>query len=663
MGTPLRALIVEDSPDDIELLLIHLRRSGYDVSYQTVDDPAAMGKALAEQPWDIILCDHAMPHFSSDLALAMVKEKHLDIPFIIVSGAIGEEHAVNAMRSGCHDYVMKSNLARLVPAIQREMRDAHVRSERRLAENALRDSEARFLQVIDSLSIVFFSIEADTNRVLLIMGPVHEVFGYDRAAFTATPDLLWTITHPDDADHVREAYAAGVASLKPFDLEYRIMHGQHHRAAWIYQRVVPIPDAAGNAIRHDSVVMDIAEQKQAEEEREKMQAQLFHAQKLESIGVLAGGIAHDFNNLLTIISGNAQYLSKTLPLDAEQAAVIKDIETAAANAAEMTRSLQAFSRPAKPQIRYADANKLVQDVYRLLRRMIPTTIDFQLELDESPCTIAVDTAQLQQVLVNLCVNARDAMPTGGLLTIQTGHVNRDSLPTAPRKISSSDTYVRIAVTDSGSGMDTDTLRQAFDPFFTTKPLDRGTGLGLTIVYKIVMAHDGVIHVNSEPGHGAVFEVFFPAADVAPADETSMQMPPAQGQERILVVEHEEMVASLIRTILESRGYHVTLTHDPHRAIEICRSNRVPFDLAIVGYGLPHMTGDRCLASLQQATPDLKGILTTGYDINEADLAGMDCQILYKPFSMPAIARMVRDVLDGAPGESEVGDSSEEDGAE
>jgi len=662
MGIPLRALIVEDSADDIDLLLMHLRRSEYDVIHQTVDDAASMRKALDEQPWDVILCDHALPRFSSDVALSLVKERQLDIPFIIVSGAIGEEHAVSAMKTGCHDYVMKNNLARLVPAIERELRERHVRRERRMAEEALLESEARFVQVMDSLSIVFFSITAEGNRVLLILGPVHQVLGYDRGAFTADPNLAWKIIHPDDVERIRWVHAEGIKTLKPFDLEYRIIHGQSRRDVWVYQRVVPIAHEGGNVVRRDSVLMDITAQKQAEEEREKMQAQLFHAQKLESIGVLAGGIAHDFNNLLTIISGNAQYLASSLKLDAEHLAVIRDIETAAASAAEMTRSLQSFSRPAKPQVRYVDANTLVQDVYRLLRRMMPSTIDFQLDLDGTPCTAAVDPAQLQQVLVNLCVNARDAMPTGGLLTIQTRHTGRDSLPTPPRRAPAPETYVCITVTDTGCGMDAETLRQVFDPFFTTKPLDRGTGLGLSIVYRIVMMHDGEVHATSQPGQGSSFSLFFPAVDIVTSDEASSEIPPALGRERILVVEHEDMIASLIRTVLESRGYRVTLAPDPDRAIEMCDRNPEGFDLAIVSYGLPHTTGDRCLAALQRIAPRIKGILTTGSDIDEADLSAPDCQVLYKPFSMAAIARMVRDVLDGARDDfDEDGTTEREDG--
>jgi len=647
MGKPLQALIVEDAPDDIELLLIHLRRSGYEVSYQMVDNAESMRRALADRTWDVILCDHAMPQFSSDMALALVKERRLDIPFIIVSGAIGEEHAVNAMKTGCHDYVMKSNLARLVPAIEREMRETETRRERRSAEAALRESEARFLQVIDSLSIVFLSMEALTNRVVLIIGPIQDLCGHDRVAVMERPLLLQEVIHPEDSERVREAFAAGLASLKPFDLEYRVLHAQHHRPVWVYQRVVPIPNGTGTLVRHDSVVMDITAQRQAEEERERMQARLFHSQKLESLGVLAGGIAHDFNNLLTIISGNAQYLSKSLHLDPELAAVVKDIETAAAHAAEMTRSLQSFTRPAKPHIRSVDANKLVQEVYRLLRRMVPSTIDFQLDLSDGECGIAVDPAQLQQVLVNLCVNARDAMPTGGLLTIETARVGVGSLPTPPRKGSADDTYVRISVRDTGCGMDKETLRQAFDPFFTTKPLDQGTGLGLSIVHTIVMAHNGLINVTTAPNQGTAFDVFFPAIELPVAGESGNRTPPAQGQERILVVEQEEMVASLIRTILESSGYQVALAHDAEKALELCRQAASSFDLAIVAQGLPQMTGAKCLSVLQKMAPTMKSILTTGSDLDESDISDLNCEVLYKPFSMPAIARMVRDVLDGA----------------
>ncbi|MCP4247400.1 MAG: response regulator, partial [bacterium] len=280
----------------------------------------------------------------------------------------------------------------------------------------------------------------------------------------------------------------------------------------------------------------------------------------------------------------------------------------------MTRSLQAFSRPRKPQIRHIDTNALVEEVYRLLRRMIPATIDFQLDLDPHPCTVEVDPAQMQQLLVNLCVNARDAMPTGGTLVIQTCRVGPESLPALAKLEPVADRYARVRVSDDGCGMDAETLRRIFDPFFTTKTLDRGTGLGLAIVYQIVEAHRGVTDVASTPGKGTHFDIFFPVvAPTAPA-EAADQILATVGEERILVVDDEHMVGSLLRTVLANRGYDVRVARRPEEALEIVRSASPPIDLALVDYTLPGMTGDRCLGELRRAQPGLKAILITGYDL-------------------------------------------------
>jgi len=651
MDNSLRALIVDDSPDDVELLLLHLRRSGYEVTHQAVDTSEAMRQALEDQTWDVILCDHAMPRFSSGAALALTKEMSLDIPFIIVSGAIGEESAVEAMRAGCHDYVMKNNLARLAPAIQRELREADTRRERKRAEEALRVSQAHLAQVVESLPVVLFSREAETSRLLLIMGAIHEVFGYDREEFLNNPELGLKSIHPDDAQRVAKTFKEGLTDMMPFDLEYRVIHGQRNEPVWVFQHVVPIAGEDGTLSRYDGVILDITEQQKAKQEHDKMQAQLLHAQKLESLGVLAGGIAHDFNNLLTVISGNTQYLGKTLSLTPDQADILKDIETATMNAAEMTRSLQVFSRPTQPQTRTIDANQLIDDVYRLLHRMIPATIDFQLDHDAQACPIEVDPGQMQQVLVNLCVNARDALAGGGLLEIQTQQMGRDALPATVKNQLDSQRCVRIRVADSGTGMSEETRQRVFDPFFTTKPLDRGTGLGLTIVYKIVQAHNGAIDLTSKPGKGTQFDIFFPLTTEAPVDKSKEPVPGARGEERILVVEDEQMVASLLKTVLESRGYSITIAEEPGTAIKLIRAGDPPFDLAILDYSLPQMTGDHCLAECRQTHPDLKAILITGYDVNEEDLVASSCLIVRKPFSVPLIAQTVRQTLDSPSPES------------
>lgn len=385
------------------------------------------------------------------------------------------------------------------------------------------------------------------------------------------------------------------------------------------------------------------ERKRAEIENQRLEAQLQSAQRLESLGILAGGIAHDFNNLLTIITCNAQYLHGSLKLDQAQQNALRDLETAAAHATEMTRSLLAFSRPTKPQARPLDINELIGDFHRFLRRVMPATIEFVLDRDPQTCTIAVDPGQMQQVLINLCVNARDAMPAGGALTIQTRHVRRAELPALLRNRATEDEFVRIRVSDTGVGMDPDTLRLIFDPFFTTKPKDRGTGLGLAIVYKIVEVHKGLIDVTSQPGKGTRFDIYFPVAQAPPAPQPDPSA--ARGKEHVLILDDEEMIASLMKTLLESRGYQVTVAQRPENALEFVKNSGQDVDLAILDYSLPTESGESCLAEMRRVLPDLHAILITGEAAPAADRADERTRFLTKPFSADALAVLVREMLD------------------
>jgi signal transduction histidine kinase len=450
--------------------------------------------------------------------------------------------------------------------------------------------------------------------------------------------------HVEDREMIKSRIDDALRGKKDFAAEFRTVFadGSIH---WVLSRGRVLRNPAGEPVSMVGIDLDITQQKLAEQERERMQVQLFNAQKLESLGVLVGGISHDFSNLLTIIEGNVHLLQQNGNLTADQLRSLMDVETAARQATEMARSLQSFSKPPRPEIRQIDANKLVQDVYRLIRRLYPTTIEFKLNLWEDPCSIAADPGQLQQVLVNLCVNARDAMPGGGTLTIETRPVPREELPPDVPHSEAEERYILIRVTDTGCGMDQNTLRQAFDPFFTTKPKDLGTGLGLAVVHKIVTAHSGYISIQSRPGEGTQVDLFFPClANDEPSAEPS-HAPSSQGRESLLLVEDEEMIASLLRTALESRGYTVTVARDPESAIRLAEKPEHKFALAVVDYSMPKLTGDRCLVQLRRTQPDMRALLITGHNLNVTDLATRELYLLKKPFSLPELASKVRELLD------------------
>jgi len=521
--------------------------------------------------------------------------------------------------------------------------DLDVTAHKRV-EQALRESEARLRQVLESLPIILASRDATTGQLNLLVGAVREIAGFEPHRFVENPAFFFDVAEPQDVEAVRPAIRGSIEAQRPFEIEFRVRHGHDGRTVWLHAQGAPIFDEDGNLLRVDAILVDITREKQAAQEREQLESRLQQAQRLESLGVLAGGIAHDFSNLLTIIGGNAQYLRESLEVNPAQLKALTDIETAARNASDLTRSLQAFSRPSKPQIVQADANALIQEVYRFLRRLIPVRIDFRFRPTQTPCMVAVDPAQIQQVLINLCINARDAIAGEGRMELRTRRISTHQLPGRLRHESDTGHYVEIELRDNGCGMDDRTLQLAFDPFFTTKPKDQATGLGLAIVYKIVAAHRGMVDVSSEPGRGTQFRVYLPQLeDASPASGSAPTT--ARGTERVLVVDDEQMIASLIKTVLESHGYQVAVAHRPETALELAEAAVEPMDLAVVDYGLPGMSGDKCLARLRERWPNLKALLITGYQMNESELGMRDVHLLQKPFSSQSIIDAVRAALD------------------
>lgn len=516
---------------------------------------------------------------------------------------------------------------------------------RKRAEQSLRESEARLRQVVESLPIILTSRDAASGRYTLAIGAVQEILGYQQHQFLDNPDFILDIAHPQDAEMLRLALRENLAPPRPFEVEFRVRHGTDEHTVWMHLQGVPICDEESNLLRIDSILADVTHEKQIAEQREQLENRLQQAHKLESLGILAGGIAHDFSNLLTIIGGNLQYLNETLHLGPAEGKALTDMEAAVRNAMDMTRSLQAFSRPSRPQIAHTDANRLIQEVYRFLRRLMPVRIEFRYTPDSLPCVVAADPAQLQQVLINLCINARDAMKGHGRLEIRTRRVKLEELPVRLRPEAKGREYIEISVTDTGCGMDTETLEHVFDPFFTTKPKDQGTGLGLAIVYRIVRGHCGLIDVVSETGQGTDFRVYFPQAEAAPPRPESPTKV-SRGTERVLVVDDDQMIASLIKTVLERSGYEVAVAHKPEEAMVLAKASS-DLRLVVMDYALPEMTGSKCLQKLREMWPDLKAVLITGYELGEDDLELDHVRILQKPFSSHCIIEAVREVLNGS----------------
>lgn len=508
MAKPLRVLVIEDSEDDALLLLRELRRGGYDPDFQRVETPRQMEEAL-KQKWDLVVSDYSMPHFDPLSALRMLEQQGLDIPCIVISGSVDETTILTAMKAGAADYLMKDNLMRLAPAVDRELREAEGRRERRRLEDQVR-----------------------------------------------------------------------------------------------------------------------------------------HAQKMEAIGRLAGGVAHDFNNLLTVITGYSELLLGGPALSESTRSALEEIKKAAERGGSLTRQLLVFSRKQKLTPKSVNLNDLVANMEKMLTRLISEDIHLVTVLQPDLGVVRTDVAQFEQVIMNLVLNARDAMPDGGKLTIETGNV---TLRAAQFDLAAGP-YVRLAISDTGIGMDAETQSQIFEPFFTTKDAGKGTGLGLATVYGIVKQSAGSIHVYSEPGRGTTFRIYLPRVDqplaeVTPAPETAASL---NGWETVLVVEDDPEVRRLICEVLRARGYQVLESTKGEEAIRIARTLPGPLQLVVADVILPEMSGPEVVRQVQDAKPGIRALFISGYTDEAVLRHGMlDAGVMFlsKPFVPEALARKVREVLE------------------
>jgi PAS domain S-box-containing protein len=582
--------------------------------------------------WDVILCDYSMPHFSALAALALLKDVGLDIPFIIISGTIGEEAAVEAMRAGAHDYLMKDNLVRLAAAIERQMLEAENHRAHDRAEEALKRSEAELTALFEAMTDIILVL--DTEGRHLKMAPTKPPHIYKPAA-ERVGKTLHEVFPKDTADffldHVRRALVEGPIHGVEYSLPI------DGKQVWFEGSISPMTK--------DSVIWigrDITGRKILEE-------QLRQSQKMDAIGQLAGGIAHDFNNLLTAINGFSDLSLRRLEAEDPLRGNIEEVKKAGERAASLTRQLLAFSRKQVLQPKVFGLNSVISELEKMLKRLIGEDIELRTVLDRDTGTVKADPGQIEQVIMNLVVNARDAMPAGGKLTIETKNIDLgDDISHQPGAVDPGQ-YVMLGISDTGIGMDEETQAHIFEPFFTSKEAGKGTGLGLSTVYGIVKQSDGSIRVYSEQGRGTTFKVYLPR--VAENAQVYKRTPDVEenlrGTEIILLAEDEDIVRKLARQVLEMFGYQVLEAPNGGAALLICERHEGPIDLLITDVVMPEMSGTELTDRLIRLRPDLKVLYMSGYTDNAVIHRGVldeGTNFLQKPFTPGALARRVREVL-------------------
>jgi signal transduction histidine kinase len=510
---PLNVLIVEDSEEDAELIVLELKRGGFDPFCRRVDSAAGMAEALEQESWDLVLSDFSMPEFSAAEALAMVRGKELDIPFVIVSATIGEEAGVEAMGAGAHDYVLKHRLGRLVPAIQRELKESAVRRERRTLENQLR-----------------------------------------------------------------------------------------------------------------------------------------HAQKLESLGLLAGGVAHDFNNLLTGILGNASLALELVDTESAARRSLLEVIRAGGRAADLTRQLLAYAGKGRLVIGPVDVSELVRDIGELLRSAVPRTIELALDLNPDLPPVEGDSSQIQQLVMNLILNAVEATgERAGKVRVATG-VQRvrstdrldDFRPDPP----AAGVYVEIEVRDDGCGMSEQTKAQLFDPFFTTKIT--GRGLGLAAALGIVRGHKGSIAVSSAEGDGSTFTVLLPALPAGTSRRCATPFPvePAplnRAGGTVLIIDDEGVVRRAARLALEHFGYTVFEASHGQDGADLFSRLHDRISCVLLDLTMPRMGGREVWRYIRRIRPDMRIVISSGFEESEARKHFGDApalEFIQKPYTAAALARKI-----------------------
>ena len=760
MSPLLNILIAEDNATDAELVLRQLRKDCQLGEITHVWTEESFVEAITKNP-DLILSDYDMGSFNGFRALEILHERNLDIPFILVSGTIGEDLAVEAIKQGASDYLLKDRLGRLGTAgsqaikdcrLRRERKEAEIAlalsesryrllveqaadgiftvtsagrysdvnarglemlhysreeflrlnlgdliaeeekprlaeevaglrqgqtrvsefkirrrdgtwfdaeisaralpdgqllgivrdlTERRRAEQVLRESEERFRQLAENIHEVFW-ISDPEKRTILYVSPAYEtIWGRSCEGLIRNASDWLEAIHPDDRAGVTAALEKQLRG--DYDEVFRVVRPDG-TIRWVRDKAFPIRDRAGNVYRIVGTAEDITENR-------KLEAQFLQAQKMEAIGTLAGGIAHDFNNILSAITGYTELIKMQVGSDPQVSSYLQALQQASTRAAALVRQILAFSRRGNQERRPIQLRSVVEESLKLLRATIPVTIAFDVKLDDHLPPVLADGTQIHQVMMNLGTNASHAMrERTGRLTVRLGlrEITERFARTTTRLRAGP--HVCLSVADNGHGMSPEIMARMYEPFFTTKAPGEGTGLGLAVLHGVMQSHHGDVVVKSTQGEGTVFELYFPAhllPQEALAAQEDVEIPRGRG-ERVLFVDDESPIMIVGRLMLEQIGYKVHGDTDPAAMLALIRANPAAYDLVITDLTMPEMTGLDFASQLLAIRPDLPIILTTGYNstltIERVKAHGIS-EMLLKPLSMHSLGQAIRRSLD------------------
>ena len=643
----LRVLHLEDDELDAELVMRAFEEQDLRARITRVTSREDFLRELETGEFDLILSDYSVPAFDGRTALRLARERCPGIPFIYLSGTIGEERAVEVLREGATDYVLKDRMFRLGAVVRRALEETASRVRQTQVEQLLRATNDQLQRLLAASPAVIYSAPFPPGSVATFVSEnVKTRFGWDAHDFTDKPRFWISHVHDDDRSLV-ESRMASLDASDPGPLTYRFLHADG-TYRWIEDRINLVRDAAGRPVEIVGSWVDVSGIKRMEEEMTRMEEQFRQAQKLEAIGSLSGGVAHDFNNIIMVIQAYSQNLLEKLPQRSELRHEAEEIRKAGNRAADLTHQLLAFSRKETLNPRHIDPDATVVALSKMLGRLIGDNIRLVLDLRGERCLIYCDPTQLDQILINLVVNARDAMPNGGEVTIAT------RVMTAPPRGEEAafSREVCISVKDIGVGMTKDVQARIFDPFFTTKPEGKGTGLGLSMVYGAVHQNRGRIAVASEPGRGTTMSVFFESVvGASAATGTAAAMTEfSLSSLTFLLVEDNENVRDALGAMLAHLGARVIAAANGEEALNVFGEKGRMIDVVLSDVMMPGISGPELGRRLRALKPDLRLIFCTGYlgdiELIEKESLG-DVPMLQKPFDTATLTETVRALYEGA----------------
>lgn len=516
-------------------------------------------------------------------------------------------------------------------------------TERKHSEEALLESERTYRNLYNNAQVGLGRTRISDGKVLECNEKMAQIFGYDQVdAFTHEYILSENYVDPQRREKILgEIMRKGILNNR--EVQFYRKDGSK---AWVRFDTQIFPDKG----YMEDVIIDITQEKIAQDESRRLERQLIEAQKYEALGTLTGGIAHDFNNILGIILGYTEIAQIQLPAESPSKKALDEVKTASIRARDIVSQLLTFARKGEEQLQIIDIKVIVKECLKMLRSTIPTSVEFQSDLADDLHALQVDGTQIHQIMVNLCTNASHAMEKGGILTVELENVVLDKgLATFDYDLGPGD-YIRLSISDTGQGISREDLQRICDPYFTTKELGKGSGLGLSVVLGIVKTYGGGLTVKSEIGKGTRFEIYLPAVSKhqsVPESEPGHDVPPV-GTERILIVDDEEMIVKLNQQRMEGLGYTVTGTSDPEYALKLIQENPDRFDLVLTDMTMPKMTGESLVREIHKIRPSMPIILCTGHSerISEDSVKGFGlAKYLQKPLDLQSLALSVRDVLD------------------